>query len=405
MTDQDAAPEPQPSTPSPTNPGRPTATDTDPATDSLGATGAGEPLVFPPRPDGVGDNVLPRCLRCGYVLKGLSTPQCPECGRAFNPRQLKSYNFAAPFMRWRYWMPGLTLAGVGGFLVFAVLLWQESYGFGLTVALPFAVGGIVGYGIDVKKPVAMIISTLLAFGFFTGVVFLSLQGGLCGLILALVFVSPIIAGTGMGWVLRFILKFTRFSQRHYLPMIALLMLPLAAAGIEWWIGYPTGVEAVTTTRVIPVSRARAWRELMFYEEVTHDPPWLARIGLPKPLYTKGDARHVGDIKTCVYDKGRLVKRVTRIVDEACLGFEVIEQVGVEDRSVRLTGGSFLFESHGPHATRVTLTTRYEPLLQARPIWRPIEQALTHALHSHVLEGIERQATRDRNLAQANGAGS
>jgi len=29
-----------------------------------------------PRADG-----LTRCGRCGYILKGLSTPRCPECGK------------------------------------------------------------------------------------------------------------------------------------------------------------------------------------------------------------------------------------------------------------------------------------------------------------------------------------
>jgi hypothetical protein len=130
---------------------------------------------------------------------------------------------------------------------------------------------------------------------------------------------------------------------------------------------------------------------MFYEEVHHPPPWLLRLGLPKPLYTRGSVEHVGDCKTCIYTKGHLTKRVSeRIVDHR-LAFDVIEQDRIENHSIRLTTGSFDFKPIGPSATRVELTTSYEPKLGPRWIWRPAEQLATHALHRHVLEGMRRKA--------------
>ena len=31
---------------------------------------------------------VPICLRCGYDVKGLAKPRCPECGEAFDERLL-----------------------------------------------------------------------------------------------------------------------------------------------------------------------------------------------------------------------------------------------------------------------------------------------------------------------------
>lgn len=31
-----------------------------------------------------------RCLRCGYDLRGQTTPRCPECGLEFDPEQLET---------------------------------------------------------------------------------------------------------------------------------------------------------------------------------------------------------------------------------------------------------------------------------------------------------------------------
>ena len=32
-----------------------------------------------------------QCRRCGYPLRGLSRPACPECGRGFDPNNPRSY--------------------------------------------------------------------------------------------------------------------------------------------------------------------------------------------------------------------------------------------------------------------------------------------------------------------------
>lgn len=32
---------------------------------------------------------VPICIQCGYLLKGLSEPRCPECGREFDPKLLQ----------------------------------------------------------------------------------------------------------------------------------------------------------------------------------------------------------------------------------------------------------------------------------------------------------------------------
>lgn len=40
-----------------------------------------------------------RCLKCGYLLCGLPTSVCPECGRAFDPTDASTYDLRPP--EWR----------------------------------------------------------------------------------------------------------------------------------------------------------------------------------------------------------------------------------------------------------------------------------------------------------------
>jgi len=42
-----------------------------------------------------------RCLSCGYLLRGLPTPVCPECGRIFDPSNAATYDVRPPDWRRR----------------------------------------------------------------------------------------------------------------------------------------------------------------------------------------------------------------------------------------------------------------------------------------------------------------
>ena len=73
---------------------------------------------------------------------------------------------------------------------------------------------------------------------------------------------------------------------------------------------------------------------------------------------------------CVYDGGRLVKRATAVEPTHRLVFDVIDQVNIEDKSIRLINGCFEFEAVGEGQTGARLSTRYTPKLTPRWLWRP-----------------------------------
>jgi hypothetical protein len=173
----------------------------------------------------------------------------------------------------------------------------------------------------------------------------------------------------------------------------LMIAPLLCGVIERFTATPHAIESVVTSIDIPEPVGTTWNALMFYEEVHSPPPWLLRYGLPRPLYARGSTAHVGDIKTCVYSKGHLTKRVTGRIPNQLLAFDVIEQDKIEVHSVRLTDGSFAFSSTTPNSTHVELTTRYQPKLGPRWAWRPFERLAVHSLHGYVLEGMRIKAVQ------------
>lgn len=60
------------------------------------------------------------CRKCGYLLRGLRTPICPECGQAFDPADAKSYELNTLAARRRKWILRFAIAVTVAAVVIAV---------------------------------------------------------------------------------------------------------------------------------------------------------------------------------------------------------------------------------------------------------------------------------------------
>lgn len=296
-------------------------------------------------------------------------------------------------------MPAVILAFAGGTLLAATLTLLGDFGFALVLATPFGMGAVIGYAVRERTSLVLVLVAAAVIFLAVTLMTLELMGMICGGICASILVGPAFLGALAGIALRYILKHSNFSQRFYFPLILLFGLPVIVWSIEQTVGFDPDSETIITTRIVDGTPEELWESIQFYEEVEGHRPRLLVLALPKPLYTRGSIDEPGDEKQCVYDKGHITKRVTEVKPGEVLAFDVIEQIDFENRSVRLISGRFLFEPVDECRTRITLETTYEPKLQARPIWRPYEIAVTRELHEHVIFGMEQTATRRRESAE------
>lgn len=263
-----------------------------------------------------------------------------------------------------------------------------EFGLALMVGAPFALGVAVGRAFGFKLALKLVVGVTLFCGLLASLVFLNLGGMFCALLALGMGAAPLLPGVWVGHVLR-----KRKLERTALAVIftAPLLLhvgDLAARG-------PHPVETVATIRVLPLDVAAAWGAMRFYEDVDGPRPLALRMGLPRPLRTVGVPRRVGAKTQCIYEGGYLVKRTTELVPERRLAFEVLEQVNVEDRSIRLRDGAFDLVPLTGETTEVTMTTRYVPLLAPRWYWRPLEAWVVHSLHEYVGDSMALQPRSPR----------
>ena len=158
--------------------------------------------------------------------------------------------------------------------------------------------------------------------------------------------------------------------------------------------------SVVTRMKFATAPDQVWRVLMFYEQIEEAPPLLLRLLLPTPIGTDGSKSAVGDEAMCRYESGHLLKRVTQIDPCRFYGFEVVEQKLALGDGLLLAGGCYTLRELPSRGTEVAVTTRYVSRKRPRWLWKPIEAAVCHLFHRHLLVAMRRKIEAGESAAPA-----
>lgn len=294
-----------------------------------------------------------------------------------------------PFSAVRYWLPGTILAIATGTV--SLLLAALSGEFGWAIfGIPVTMGAFFGYGLPFKH--ALWTSLLGAVAFISSTLLAATAGPagiFCAVILAAIGAPFALIGVACGWGLRTRMRDSRYYWSRFLPLILAAVLGGPVAALEAHLTPPNSIAAVSTAAVVEASPTDIWSARIFGDDETAEAPALRRIGLAAPERNTGHASLVGDVKEIPLSDGLVRLRITRSDAPRVLEYDVLEQSGFEDGTARLSGGALQLDALPDGATRVTITTRYEPLLGARAIWGPIERFVAEQLHRHVLRETRR----------------
>jgi len=136
---------------------------------------------------------------------------------------------------------------------------------------------------------------------------------------------------------------------------------------------------------------RVWNGLMFYEQIDQPPPLHLRLLLPVPIRTEKTDPKVGVQVRCSYEGGHLVKRITTIDPKRHYGFDVVEQSLSIGGGLKLSGGGYTLCELPDGYTEVAVTTRYAGGRRPGWFWKPVEAAVCHLFHRHLLVAMRRKA--------------
>jgi len=154
------------------------------------------------------------------------------------------------------------------------------------------------------------------------------------------------------------------------------------------------VTSIRTTMAFAAPARRIWDGLLFYEQIDERPPLYLRVLLPVPIGTEKADTVVGARVRCSYEGGHLVKRITEVDPKRCYRFDVVEQTLAIGGGLVLSGGSYSLHERADGRTEVAVTTRYTQGRRPAWFWRPVEAAVCHLFHRHLLAAVRRKVEAD-----------
>ncbi len=302
------------------------------------------------------------------------------------------------FPREYFWY-GIFAALVFGFTSFFLVytlfggeLEMKKMGVALFLIVPLCSGATLGYIIPpinmffLRFFTAFIIAITLAILIYEA----SLSGLACATILAGIFVIPLYCGMIFGRIYKRRVVRQLAAQFQSSPLAIFFLLPILYGAIEEQFFEPTPTRTVETQILIEAPQSEVWKTLRFYEHVEQEPPLILKLGLPIPKRAIGNHKSVGEITSCEYEGGGFIrKKITRLIEQEELSFDVIEQSIHFEHDLKLHGGSILLKpvNNGKH-TVITMKTHYESYVRPSWLWEPSMDYVIKSLHQYVIQDMQ-----------------
>lgn len=289
------------------------------------------------------------------------------------------------------------------FLTFGFLLLHYDlvgYGISFFVFLPFILGYLLGNAKVKSASFTGLVFSFICFCF--GLVVGELEGMVC-ILMALPIIGFFVA---IGYVLKGILNAIFPSKKsgtnnddilddNQLKSTILPFLIFATIGIveKQFLLNADEVVAVDSAIVLPYSPLQVYNAIKSVDTLDAEKPFLMQLDLPIPQKCILEEEKVGGIRTCYFEGGTIVEKVTELEKGKILRMDVIDY--------QLTGRTWLgfqeaiytFEALPNGHCKMIRTTTYTSHLYPRAYWKPLEQMGIEQEHQYVFRNLEKDLAK------------
>ena len=290
-----------------------------------------------------------------------------------------------------------------------------NYGWGLFIALPFAVGFAAVVIYEFHEPqsigssigVACLATTLLGLALLA----LAFEGAFC-LVMLIPLAMPL---SIMGGVCAHgLLDWQR--NRHDAASAFLGVLLVFVQGVQWaehMIAAPPSVYVVHTSIAVQAPPEKVWQQVVAFSKIPPPTEWLFRAGIAYPMQATMIGSGVGAERHCVFSTGAFVEPIQIWDEPHQLKFSVtsnpapmeewtpyhhIEPPHLHGFLVS-EGGQFLLTPLPNGGTRLEGTTWYQHGLWPTAYWRLWSDNIIHRIHLRVLRHIRDEVENQTQAKQ------
>jgi len=270
-----------------------------------------------------------------------------------------------------------------------LLLYYEMIGYGMSffVFLPFVLGYILGKStIKAVSFWGLVISLAIFF-------FLLLVGGLEGMVCILMAMPLIIGAVALGALVKYLIKNPNKTDKKE-NLIKSSILPfclfLTVGFVETKLTKNDDhVIEVKSEILLPFSPLEVYETIKSVDTLNTEKPFLMKLDLPVPQKCILEEEKVGGIRTCYFEGGQIVEKITELEKGKILKMDVIDYQLTGRKWLGFKEAIYLFDELENGQTKMTRITTYTSELYPRFYWRPLEKIGIEQEHEYVFSNLEK----------------
>ncbi len=306
-----------------------------------------------------------------------------------------------------FWLASLLSAAVTVGYVYLSAGVLRSYGFGIFVAAPFALGFMAAmmHGLPQRRSMRECQSVAVAALALAGAAALAIafEGLICMVMAAPIALLLTVLGGWIGCVVQ-----SRPWANETAPtlMMGLIVLMPSLMTAESFGGKEPAVREVRTEVIVNAPVERVWGYVVAFPPLPEPSDLLFRSGIAYPLRAEIHGRGVGAVRHCVFSTGAFVEPIEVWDEPRLLAFRVTDQPPPMkelspfdihpphlDNFLVSRRGQFQLEQLADGRTRLIGTTWYTNRMWPAAYWGIWSDAIIHRIHGRVLDHV-------RDLAEA-----
>ena len=264
-----------------------------------------------------------------------------------------------------------------------LLLEIDLFGYGITffVFLPFTLGYILGNSFVKKFSLGGIITSIIL---FLGLLYAnSLEGMVC-ILMAL---PLVIIALSIGFIIRSAFaknKKPNVLKTSLLPIGILLISGLSEQKLA---NSQTEIISISTSISLPYSNMQVYETIKSVDTLDTEKPFLMQLDLPIPHKCILENEKVGGIRTCYFEGGKIIEKVTALKKGKLLQMDVIDYQLKGRKWLGFKEAIYTFEAINENECKMTRITTYTSKLHPRFYWAPLEKMGIEQEHEYVFNNL------------------
>jgi len=282
----------------------------------------------------------------------------------------------------------LTFLSLGFLLIHYELI---GYGISFFVFLPFILGYILGdSAIKAFSLWGLAVSLVM---FFVLLIF----GGLEGMVCILMVMPLVVLAIALGILVKKLMKrrIKAYEEENQIKSSILpfcLFLALGFTEAEFTKGESNIIE-IRSEIILPYNPIEVYETIKSVDTLDAEKPFLMKLDLPIPQKCILEEEKVGGLRTCYFEGGQIVEKITALEKGKVLRMDVIDYQLTGRKWLGFKEAIYLFDEMENDHTKMTRITTYTSELYPRFYWRPLEKIGIEQEHQYVFSNLIKDLKR------------